>query len=119
MNPEEPASRPASVALAPLGVGIGWREELAGFIARRHGLGFVEVVAEGVHPDRPLPGGLEELSPGQANGVIMRRRHSESSGDRRSGPGPLAVAGDDADTHAAQREARLPIGDAAGPPHSP
>jgi uncharacterized protein len=60
MNAQELPSRPASVA-APLGIGIGWREELAGFIARRHGLGFVEVVAEGVHADRPLPAGLEEL----------------------------------------------------------
>ena len=47
---------------APLGgVGIGWREELAGFVGRRQGLGFVEVVAESLHADRPLPGGLEEL----------------------------------------------------------
>jgi uncharacterized protein (UPF0276 family) len=61
MSPEGLASRPAPSAVAPLGVGIGWREELAGFIARRQGLGFVEVVAEGVHADRPLPAGLEEL----------------------------------------------------------
>jgi uncharacterized protein len=61
MSAQELASRPASVAPAPLGVGIGWREELAGFIARRQGLGFVEVVAESVHTDRPLPAGLEEL----------------------------------------------------------
>jgi hypothetical protein len=43
------------------GVGIGWREELAGFVGRRDGLGFVEVVAESVHTDGPLPAGLEEL----------------------------------------------------------
>jgi uncharacterized protein len=43
------------------GIGIGWREELAGFVARRQGLGFVEVVAESLHPDRPLPPGLEAL----------------------------------------------------------
>jgi hypothetical protein len=55
MSAQELASRPASVAPAPLGVGIGWREELAGFIARRHGLGFVEVIAEGVQADRPRP----------------------------------------------------------------
>ena len=60
-----------------------------------------------------------KVSPGQANGVIMRRRHSESSGDRRSGPGSLAVAGDDVDIHAAHREARLPSGAAAGPQHWP
>jgi hypothetical protein len=59
------------------------------------------------------------LSLRQANGVIMRQRHSGSTGDRRSGPGPAAGAGDDANTHAAQREARPPIGDDAGPPHSP
>jgi uncharacterized protein len=44
------------------GVGIGWREELAGFVGRRGGLGFVEVVAESIHDDRPLPAGLEELA---------------------------------------------------------
>jgi uncharacterized protein (UPF0276 family) len=43
------------------GVGIGWREELAGFVGRRQGLGFVEVVAESLHADRPLPDGLEAL----------------------------------------------------------
>jgi uncharacterized protein (UPF0276 family) len=43
------------------GVGVGWRPELAGFLARRQGLGFVEVVAESLHADRPLPSGLEEL----------------------------------------------------------
>ena len=53
---------PASAPTAPLGgVGIGWREELAGFVARRPGLGFAEVVAESLHADRPLPPGLEEL----------------------------------------------------------
>ena len=44
------------------GVGIGWREELAGFVGRRDGLGFVEVVAESIHDDQPLPAGLEELA---------------------------------------------------------
>jgi uncharacterized protein len=43
------------------GVGIGWRAELAGFVARRRGLGFVEVVAESLHADRPPPPGLAEL----------------------------------------------------------
>jgi len=41
------------------GVGIGWREELAGFVARRERLGFVEVVAESLAADGPLPAGLE------------------------------------------------------------
>jgi uncharacterized protein len=43
------------------GVGIGWREELAGFVARRERLGFAEVVAESIHADRPLPDGLVAL----------------------------------------------------------
>jgi hypothetical protein len=59
------------------------------------------------------------LSPRQANGVIMRRRHTESLGDRRSGPRPRADAGDDANTGAAQRGAHPLSGAAAGPPHSP
>jgi uncharacterized protein len=54
-------SLPATGAQRLAGVGIGWREELAGFVAGRDGLGFVEVVAEGIHLDRPLPAGLEEL----------------------------------------------------------
>ena len=49
----------ASRALA--GVGIGWRDELAGFVGRRHGLGFVEVVAESIHHDQPLPVSLSDL----------------------------------------------------------
>jgi Protein of unknown function (DUF692) len=44
------------------GVGIGWREELAGFVGRRGGPGSVEVVAESIHDDQPLPTGLEELT---------------------------------------------------------
>ena len=43
------------------GVGIGWRDELAGFVGRRQGLGFVEVVAESLHDGQPLPDGLEAL----------------------------------------------------------
>ena len=53
-----PALTPSPLA----GVGIGWREELAGFVGRRDGLGFVEVVAESIHDDQPPPTGLEELA---------------------------------------------------------
>jgi uncharacterized protein (UPF0276 family) len=53
-----PALTPSPLA----GIGIGWREELAGFVGRRDGLGFVEVVAESIHDDQPLPTGLEELA---------------------------------------------------------
>ena len=35
-----------------LGVGIGWREELAGFIAQVDDLRFVEAVAEAIDPAR-------------------------------------------------------------------
>jgi uncharacterized protein len=61
--PPGAAPQPSGPAPSPLaGVGIGWREELAGFVGRRGGLGFVEVVAESVHDDQPLPAGLEELA---------------------------------------------------------
>jgi uncharacterized protein len=43
------------------GVGIGWRDELAGFVDRRQGLGFVEVVAERFHDGAALPAGLARL----------------------------------------------------------
>jgi hypothetical protein len=58
------------------------------------------------------------LSLRRANGVIMRR-HSESSGDERSGPGPLAAAAGDVDSRATPREAPPPSVDVVGPPHSP
>ncbi|PSK62181.1 hypothetical protein B0E53_05923 [Micromonospora sp. MH33] len=45
----------------PSGVGIGWRPEIAGFVAGLPGLRFVEVVAEMVAPAGPLPDGLAEL----------------------------------------------------------
>ena len=73
--------------LPPLGLGIGWRPELAHFIDQREGLGFVEVIAEGLNPDGPLPDPLEllrergvkrvlhgiSLSLGSAEGVDGRR----------------------------------------------
>ncbi|MEU7902553.1 DUF692 domain-containing protein [Actinoplanes sp. NPDC049118] len=43
------------------GVGIGWRPEIAGFVAQLPGLGFAEVVAESVHAHGELPPGLAEL----------------------------------------------------------
>jgi len=43
------------------GVGIGWRPEIAGFVAALPGLRFAEVVAESVHPHADLPIGLGEL----------------------------------------------------------
>jgi uncharacterized protein (UPF0276 family) len=44
-----------------LGLGIGWRPELALYIDRRDDLGFVEVLAENLDPRRPLPLALDEL----------------------------------------------------------
>ncbi|WP_103936244.1 DUF692 domain-containing protein [Thermomonospora echinospora] len=43
-----------------LGVGIGWRPEIAGFVAGLPGLRFTEVIAESVHRDHP-PSGLTAL----------------------------------------------------------
>ncbi|MGH8906281.1 MAG: DUF692 domain-containing protein [Egibacteraceae bacterium] len=43
-----------------LGVGIGWRPELAWFIERRGSLGFVEVIAENLDP-RAVPEPLAQL----------------------------------------------------------
>ncbi|MGQ5264934.1 DUF692 domain-containing protein [Micromonospora sp. ZYX-F-536] len=45
----------------PSGVGIGWRPEIAGFVAELPGLRFVEVVAESVPAKGPLPSGLAQL----------------------------------------------------------
>lgn len=46
---------------ARLGLGIGWRPELALAIDRRRDLGFVELLAEHVDPRAPLPGALRNL----------------------------------------------------------
>ena len=43
------------------GVGIGWRPEIAGFVAALPGLRFAEVVAESVHAHGDLPDGLPAL----------------------------------------------------------
>ena len=50
------------------GVGIGWRPEIAGFVADLPGLRFAEVVAESVHAHGPLPPGLDDL---RAAGVAV------------------------------------------------
>ncbi len=44
-----------------LGVGIGWRPELANMILAMTGLGFVEVIAEGLAPGHQIPLPLVEL----------------------------------------------------------
>ncbi len=44
-----------------LGLGIGWRPELALAIDRRPDLGFVEIIAEDFDPRRPLPAPVERL----------------------------------------------------------
>lgn len=44
-----------------LGIGVGWRPELALMIERRSDLGFIEVIAENIDPGRPLPAPIERL----------------------------------------------------------
>ncbi|WP_433325553.1 DUF692 domain-containing protein [Spirillospora sp. CA-294931] len=48
------------MTIPPLGVGIGWRPEISGFVRELPGLGFTEVIAESVHPGHPPPA-LTEL----------------------------------------------------------
>ena len=68
----------------PLGLGIGWRPELATFILERQDLGFVEVVAESVPPGRPLPLMLEALRrrdlPVVAHGIRLSLGSAEGPG---------------------------------------
>lgn len=45
----------------PLGLGAGWRPELALALERYPNLGFVEVLAEDLAPSQPLPGALQNL----------------------------------------------------------
>ncbi|MFI6230843.1 DUF692 domain-containing protein [Micromonospora echinospora] len=58
----------ANRAAPPAGVGIGWRPEIAGFVADLPGLRFVEVIAESVAPAGPPPDGLAEV---RAAGVTV------------------------------------------------
>jgi len=51
-----------------LGLGIGWRPELAHLIAQRGDLGFVEVIAENLDPRERLPRPLEQL---RERGVVV------------------------------------------------
>ncbi|MGN9912482.1 DUF692 domain-containing protein [Phytohabitans sp. LJ34] len=45
----------------PFGVGIGWRPEIAGFVAALPGLSFTEVIAESVPASGPVPAPLAAL----------------------------------------------------------
>ncbi|MFF0523919.1 DUF692 domain-containing protein [Actinomadura nitritigenes] len=59
-------SLPGAPDLPDLGVGLGWRPEIAGFVGALPGLRFTEVIAESVHPARPAPGLLELRGRGAA-----------------------------------------------------
>jgi hypothetical protein len=48
-------------ALPDLGLGLGWRPELALFIERRRDLGFVELIPETIESHLPLPQPIENL----------------------------------------------------------
>jgi len=50
-----------TTTIPSLGLGIGWRPEIAHFIERRSDLGFVEVVAENVSAPHGIPPALDAL----------------------------------------------------------
>src|SRR6185503_5281804 len=50
-----------SASIPQLGLGIGWRPEIAHFIERCEGLGFVEVVAENVSAPHEFPAAVDAL----------------------------------------------------------
>jgi len=54
-------ARPVASDLPDLGVGVGWRPEIAGVVADLPNLRFCEVVAEGIHTHVPLSGPLATL----------------------------------------------------------
>ncbi|MFM9960180.1 MAG: DUF692 domain-containing protein [Planctomycetaceae bacterium] len=54
--------------ISPLGLGIGWRPELALSIDRRQDLGFIEVIAEDFFANAPLPEPIELL---RRRGVVV------------------------------------------------
>jgi len=51
----EAAAGAVAAVAEPLGVGIGWRPDIAGFVGELPGLRFTEVVAESIHLDHPFP----------------------------------------------------------------
>jgi uncharacterized protein (UPF0276 family) len=51
-----------------LGLGVGWRPELALAIDRRTDLGFVEIITEDLDPSGPLPAPLQRL---RGRGVVV------------------------------------------------
>src|SRR6516165_6877084 len=55
------ARRMTNSQIPALGLGIGWRAEIALLIERRHDLGFVELLAEDFDPRGPLPAPVEQL----------------------------------------------------------
>ena len=57
----EAAAAEAVVAADSLGIGIGWRPEIAGVVAELPSVRFVEVIAESLAPAGPLPTGLHLL----------------------------------------------------------
>src|SRR5437868_1917092 len=48
-------------SISSLGLGIGWRSEIAHFIEQRDDLGFVEVVAENVSGTHDVPAAIDAL----------------------------------------------------------
>jgi uncharacterized protein (UPF0276 family) len=81
----EPASEGGPAGASRLdGIGIGWRPALAGWIAARSDLGFLEVVAESVPLDGPLPAGLRDtILPVVAHGVGLSLGGAEPLDPRR------------------------------------
>ena len=82
------------------GVGIGWRPEIAGFVAGLPGLRFAEVVAESVHAHGDLPAGLGELrdrgvavDPARREAVAGRRRAGRAGPRRAPGRGRPSGSG--------------------------
>lgn len=62
-NPDRKNSllAPSIFAPCPLGLGVGWRPELALAIDRDRRLGFVEILAEDFDPNRPIPPAIDHL----------------------------------------------------------
>jgi uncharacterized protein len=71
------------------GTGIGWRPQIAGFIAEMDDLGFVEVIAESLAVAGPLPGPLGRLKARGIPTIPHGLRLSLGSADR---PDPRRIS---------------------------
>jgi uncharacterized protein (UPF0276 family) len=80
----------ASFAPIPLGLGVGWRPELALAIDRERRLGFVELLAEDFDPEGPFPAAIDRLRE-RGTGIVLHGVGLSLGGAERPEPRRLSL----------------------------